>query len=244
MLRKQRGVGLFVLIAGSLILSACGAGQPPATTPTIDANMIYTSAAMTVAAQLTQNAALTPKPSSTPEATATLAIPTADTTLPTLPLPGAATLPPVPGIPTLTPNAAVNPVQPAQPGLPKGYQWISNDPADNTVIVAGTKFDIAWRVKNTGTTTWTTNYSYYFYSGDKFFEKSTYKLRAPVAPGEEVTLLVDGIAPSKSGTYFTWWKLDDELTGFPAIGDMDLTILVVQPGETPKAATATVTPTP
>lgn len=240
MLRKQRGVGLIALIAGSLILTACGSAQATATTPTIDANMIYTSAAMTVAAQLTQNAALTPKPSNTPEATATQPIPTADTTLPTLPLPGAATLAPVsPGIPTLTPPAAANPVQ---PGLPKGYQWISNDPADNTVFVAGTKFDIVWRVKNTGTTTWNTNYTFTHFSGSKFFEKVTYKLRGPVAPGEETSLIVDAIAPAKSGTYYTWWKLKDDMGG--GVGDMDLTIIVVQPGETPAAATATVTPTP
>lgn len=237
--KTKAGAALVLIIMASL-LAACGApaAQP---TSTMDPNLIYTAAAQTVQAQFTQAALLTPSPTATEAATATLAVPTIDTSLPTLPGPGSATqasTSAVAPIVTLTPMGAVQPTSAAAPSRITA-QWVKNDPPDGTIVLAGTKFDIAWTIKNTGTTTWNTNYTYGYLSGDKYFEKLTYNFRKEVKPGEEVTILVDAVAPSKSGSYYTWWKIkDDQGTN---IGDVDLTITVVQPNETPKV-TATTAP--
>lgn len=237
--KTKAGAALVLLTLASL-LAACGApaAQP---TSTMDPNLIYTAAAQTVQAQFTEAAALTPSPTATEAATATLAVPTIDTSLPTLPGPGsatqAATAAGAAPIVTLTPLGAVVPTAAAPSRVTA--QWVKNDPADGTIILAGTKFDIAWTIKNTGTTTWNTNYTYGYLSGDKYFEKLNYNLPKEVKPGEEITILVDAVAPSKSGSYYTWWKIKDDLGA--NIGDVDLTISVVQPNETPKV-TATTAP--
>lgn len=233
------------MLATVVALAACNPAPAAQTTPTVDPNMIYTAAAKTVQVQLTQDAALTPSATATEEATATLSVPTADTNLPTLAGPGSTTQQPAAGAATATPLFTIGPVatqQGAKPpsSAPKGYQWISNDPADGTAFETGQKFDIVWTVKNTGTTTWTTDYVYKYIYNDKFSEKLSYKLKADVKAGETVDLIVDAVAPSTPGTYKTWWKLYDPQG--VAIGDMDLSIVVVKPGTTPTPPTATPKP--
>ena len=63
-----------VLFGIALIAAACGPKAEP--TPTVDTNAVMTQVAMTVQAEVTQNALLTPSP--------------------TMPLPPTATLPPIP----------------------------------------------------------------------------------------------------------------------------------------------------
>jgi hypothetical protein len=207
--------------------------------------MIYTAAASTVQAQLTQNAALTPSATATEEPTQTLAVPTADSTLPTLPLPGSQTqLAPAGTQPALSlPLASLTPMggQPAQSGIKQiSAQWVSNDPPDGAVIEAGTNFDIIWKVKNTGTKTWTKDYTYQHFLYDRLSDNTSYKLKAEVKPGAVASIIVDGVAPTTSGKYSTWWKLKDDQG--QNIGDMTLDIVVVQPGETPGVPTSSPTP--
>ncbi len=240
-LRTKGSTALLLIIVVSL-LSACGPTQAAQPTSTLDPQMIYTAAAQTVQAQFTQAALLTPSPTATQEATATLAVPTIDTSLPTLPGPGSVTLAPTlaaPGsaIVTLTLMANALPTTAPASNSRVTAQWVKNDPSDGAVILAGTKFDIAWTIKNTGTTTWNTNYTYGYLSGAKYFERLSYNFRKEVKPGEEVTILVDAVAPSTSGSYYTWWKIKDDQGN--NIGDVDLTITVVQPNETPKTTPTT-----
>ncbi len=236
--------GRIFLLATVLALSACKPAPAAETTPTVDPNMIYTAAAKTVEAQFTKEALA--NPTDTEASTETLSAPTADMNLPTQPGPGSQDTTPAPAgtsaLPqplfTLTPITTQSSVKP--PVAAKSFQWVSNDPADGTIIVAGTKFDIVWTVKNVGTTAWTTAYSYGYFSGDKFFEHLRYNIKSSVASGSETKVIVDAVAPSKSGTYYTWWKMINDQG--QNIGDMDLKIVVVQEGETPKAPTATATP--
>jgi hypothetical protein len=243
--RPKAATALLILILVSL-LTACNPPAAEQPTSTMDPNMIYTAAAQTVQAQFTQNAALTPSATATLESTATLTVPTFDTTLPTLPAVGSITQQATLAPGGLPPIVTLTPLTNAQPTLPAANtritaQWVKNDPPDGTIILAGTKFDIAWTIKNTGTTTWNTNYTYGYLSGAKYFEKLNYNFRKEVKPGEEVTILVDATAPSTSGSYYTWWKIKDD-TG-QNIGDVDLTITVVKANETPKTTqTATTTP--
>ena len=119
--------------------------------------------------------------------------------------------------------------------------WISNDPPDSALVVTGAKFDITWQMKNSGTTTWTTKYVIRYFSGNIIMKHNEFHFRSDVAPGAIGNFIVDAEAPSKTGTYNTWWKMTNDLG--QNFGDMSLTIVVVNEGETP-APTPTPTKTP
>lgn len=183
MVLKKNTPGLLLLMISMLLLSACGSGA--AKTPTPDANAIYTAAAQTIQVELTRVAALTPSATVTPQPTATK--------------------PP-------TATAAVSPTalatQPAgAANIPDKAEWVSNTPADNSVLRPGEEFQIVWNVKNTGTTTWTPQYSYRFFGGDQFHKSATYNLTADVAPNQVAKLVVDAVAPTSEGEYRTNWVL-------------------------------------
>ena len=88
----------------------------------------------------------------------------------------------------------------------------SQTPVDGTHVAPGTDFDIHWYLLNTGTTTWTTDYSLRFFSGDKFVKsnKSRWYLQSNVAPNQIGDCAVDAVAPSKPGTYTMAVVLGDE----------------------------------
>ncbi|NPV57752.1 MAG: hypothetical protein HPY76_13940 [Anaerolineae bacterium] len=222
-----RSMVFTILIIG---LAACAPGG--AAEPTLDPNVIYTAAAQTVAAQLTNEAALNPTATFTPlPPTPTFTLVVEQTAFPTLPLPGTPvfTLAPLPGLATATPNL---------PTTPDKAQWIENYPPDGAQVVTNARFDIIWTVKNVGTTTWNTKYTVQFFSGKKLAEKTSYNFREETAPNNETRIIVDAVAPSTAGEYFSWWKLqNDQGVNF---GDVDITIVVVKPGATD---TPTKTPT-
>jgi hypothetical protein len=91
-----------IVLLGVLALSACNLPQGGTQSPTQDPNLIYTAAAQTVQAQLTQNAIGTPiaVPSQTPvpaQPTNTVVVPPTSAPLPTStsqPLPTSTTAPP------------------------------------------------------------------------------------------------------------------------------------------------------
>jgi hypothetical protein len=183
--------GLNALLAIALLGTACTPAAAP--TPTIDPNMIYTSAAQTVIAQLTQNApppTATQKPTEAPKVT-----PTKLSSLPTLPPLG--TLAPL-----KTSTAALGPTN-------DKCQYITQSPSDNSSVKANSVFNIIWRIKNTGTTTWNTNYYYRFYAAvDKLhIQSNSYPLTTTVAPNGEVELKVVAEASSVAGLYDTNWVL-------------------------------------
>ncbi len=227
--------GLLILVS-ALILGACTPGETPA--PTVDTNMIFTAAAQTVQAQLSETAAAAPTATDTPmplEPTAALEVPTLapvgqqdDGTglLTATPL---FTLAPLPGLATATPG-----------GLPAGptnvtAQWVSNDPADGADFSRGQKFDVRWTIKNVGTTTWTDQYYIQYAWGDKLTEKSKYYFRdAEVKPDETTTIIADGLAPDSTGEFTSWWKVKDPDGN--NIGDLTLTINVEKATATPNLA--------
>lgn len=190
------------LIFSVLVMSACN-GTPPEPTP--DANMIYTAAAQTVQAQLTQEALLnptatnTPEPTNTPQPTSTLA------GIPTLPLPGAVT----PGSVQITLPAISTATVQAGPVADKA-EWVTQSPADGTELPNNLDYDIVWTLKNTGATTWTTDYLYRFYAGDTLHQKSSYKLPKTVAPGESVDLTVDGKTSGLKGEKTATWVITNK----------------------------------
>jgi hypothetical protein len=235
-LTKRMG-GLFIIV-GFLFLTACGGTASQSPTP--DPALIYTSAAQTVEAELTLTAETNPATATItafPLITETPELPTASLgnggVLPTLPGPQTTDISTtLPGEPTLTQQVVVATLPQSQAA--DKATWISNDPPDSALVVTDAKFDITWQMKNMGTTTWTTKYTIRHFSGNIIMKHNQFNFRADVKPGDTGSFIVDAIAPSKPGTYNTWWKMTNDLG--QNFGDMSLTIIVIDEGKTPTAA--------
>jgi hypothetical protein len=200
-----------------------GVAQPQ--NPTVDVNLIYTSAAQTMEVQLTATAIA-----------GNLVAPTSNQSIPTLGLtssavPGGSTPGGQPVVTTLTPFsiATFTRTPPPPSSASDKYELTGQSPADNASIARVTKFDMTWTIKNTGTTTWTTLYTIEFFQGDRisggdYDGKNRYYFPVEVPPGGTVSVFVDMKTPNAAGTYYSWWKLKNELGA--NFGDVDVTIEV------------------
>ena len=204
MLNKKLRLTWFILFTAIFIISCNLVSQIPQT-PEINVDALYTQAAQTVQAQLTQQALSTPistpvspinpTPTSIPP---TVALPTASPTLsptaaPTLPLP--TPLPPTPtAIPILCDQA----------------KFIADvTVADGTTYSPGAEFTKIWRLRNDGSCTWNNSYSLVFVSGDRMSAPRSVPLPGNVRPGEAVDVKVDFLAPAEQGRYRGYWMLSN-----------------------------------
>lgn len=100
-------------------------------------------------------------------------------------------------------KAAKSAVKGSEAPVDKAF-WISQNPEDGTHIDAGAEFDITWHLLNTGTTTWTTDYSLRYFAGTNLMKPgkpTRYNLAKAVEPGDIGNCSVDAVAPWKPGTY-------------------------------------------
>lgn len=223
---------LFVLLS-ALVLVACGAAAPK--TPTPDPNLIITQVAQTIEANLALTASaqptftLTPAPTQTPAFTDTPAVTATLAGQPTLSLPTIAG-----GAGALVPDAAQFAADVTIP--------------DNTQLSPSSEFTKTWRVKNTGTTTWNSNYQLVYWDGvpltevEKVLPVKQVKLTGEVKPGSEGEISVKMVAPSKNGTYRIFWRMLNP-QGNP-FGDSLYALIVVNDGTITLVPSVTVTPTP
>lgn len=171
---------LSILLA--LVLSSCN--LPSSAPKTEEPNAIFTQAALTVQAQLNQTP--TPAPFNTP----TLPPPQPTNTalsLPTLPLL------------TNTPLVSATPI------CDQG-QFVKDVTIDDgTNFTPGATFTKTWRIRNTGTCTWS-GYSLVFDSGDAMSGTSPIPM-GTVGPGQEVDLSVNLTAPATGGSYRGYWRI-------------------------------------
>lgn len=102
-------------------------------------------------------------------------------------------------------------VPPTETPLPcnRAY-FISETIPDGTEYELGETFTKTWRLKNTGTCTWNTNYKLVFADGDKMGGPSSKNLTQSVAPDEQVDISVDLEAPGSEGTYKGIWQIQDD----------------------------------
>lgn len=215
-MRYTKSSWLIMVLALSLVLSACNFGQEPEPTPNVEA--IFTAAAETVVAQyslgLTQTALAAPTATQVPTSTplATFAIESPGAGAPTLP--GTTPQPtfgigtqPVGGaaFPTITPVAALatqgetcyNSVFVADVTYPDGTAVKQDDWLAKT-----------WSIQNTGTCTWDDGFSLQPVTGDA---KGTWEIKAKkdfVKPDEIVEITIDIKTPSKSlDNWGGCWKM-------------------------------------
>ena len=95
---------------------------------------------------------------------------------------------------------------------------------DNTSIPAGTTFTKTWRVKNTGTCTWTHEYSLYLVGripGADFYQKL--KLEENVSPNQIIDISVELTAPSIQGIARWEWMLQNEFEDLFGVGKRSYT---------------------
>jgi len=195
---RKISLGILMVLALSLVLGGCKPAEP--VEPTLDANVIFTQAAETVAAQLTRTALSQP--------TAT------QTTMPT------ATATATKAAPTSTPDSdetdasAITTTSPSTgESTPNPNKMVFVDDVtipDGQIIPPGSKFVKTWKIRNTGTTTWTANYRVRLWAGERYGAPASFLLGQEVKPNTEVDISIEFTAPLQSGEYTSHWILSDE----------------------------------
>ncbi len=219
----QQKILIFMAIALSLILfSACNGANESASPE--EPNAKVTNAVQTVYAQLTQtlsameqNATATPTATSEPTATPT-EIPPTET--------------PTPMLDTPTPEGNQTD-QGAQAGAPASssddgtpcyranleYETIP----DGTEFVGNRTFTKVWRLKNTGSCPWRSDFSLRFVNGDLMGAGASIPLTAEDIPTWGfVNVEVEMKAPNKVGTYRGYWMItsgDGKIFGIGPTGE-------------------------
>lgn len=80
---------------------------------------------------------------------------------------------------------------------------------DGTIIQPGERFVKTWRVRNSGTISWTEQYALRFFSDDRMEGPNSVPLGRKVVPGETVEVSVTLTAPQTPGRYRSTWELCD-----------------------------------
>src|SRR5258707_1043881 len=113
-----------------------------------------------------------------------------------------------PPSPTLTPFASPPPTI-APVGCDKAAFVADVTVPDGTLFSPGTTFIKTWRLKNSGTCTWTTAYKLVFYSGEQMGAPTAINIPRSITPGVTVDLTVNMVAPATGGTYRGYWILSN-----------------------------------
>ncbi|BAJ64245.1 NBR1-Ig-like domain-containing protein [Anaerolinea thermophila] len=172
-----------VILVSILVFTACNLPIAPTSTPQ---NLASTLAAQTLEAMMTQVAANPTQEQGTP----------APTLVPATATPG----------PTNTPAPSPTATPVPIPCDAAAFVGDVNIP-DGTVMAPGQKFNKTWRIKNTGSCTWTKDYAVVFVDGNAMGASAAVNLTGPVAPGQTVDITVPLTAPSQPGTYRGNFKL-------------------------------------
>ena len=182
--KSSRLVSIVLFLA--LVLSACnlpGGTQEPESN---SAGAVLTAAALTVEANLTQAAVQNPP--------TVAVIPTSTIAPPTVTL----------AVASATSNA---PVATATQNCDDADFVTDVTIPDGTVLDPNESFTKTWRLKNSGTCSWTPSYAVVFNNGDSMSGPATQALVGNVNPGQTMDISVNLKAPGSSGDYTGYWKL-------------------------------------
>ena len=80
---------------------------------------------------------------------------------------------------------------------------------DRTTVQPGEEFVKTWRIRNTGTTTWTTDYKLVFSGGDSMNAPQYIGLNDMVPPGSTVDISVPMTAPERGGAKKGYWRMQN-----------------------------------
>lgn len=219
-LTRKFVLSTIIILALGLILTGCDLPNDDEVAATMVPSNPQTAAAETVAAHLTDSITPTSPPA---EATST---PESEITQPASPTITADVEPSM--TPSLTDNAEFD----SDVTIP-----------DGTIFLPGESFTKTWRLRNTGESTWSTEYAVVFDHGDQLDGPSVQPFSEEVEPGDTVEISIDLVAPDEDGLYIGHWILRNPSgiifgTGPDADETFYVVINVVSPGG------GTVTPTP
>ena len=220
---KQKAI--YILLAGILLLTACGGGEADGT-PTFNAEQMQTLAVETFSADLTQTA---------------IAAPPTQTFFPTLT--ASPTFAPfvtsTPGTPLSAPTSSGG----SSSQTPcYGLTFVSDvSIPDNTQMTPGQTFTKTWKVFNSGSCAWDAGFKFVFTTGDAL-GGTTYVLPSAVASGAQYDIPVPMTAPSTAGTYKSNWRM--QTAGGEFFGNEVYVVIVVGAASTSTPVTATATTTP
>ena len=77
---------------------------------------------------------------------------------------------------------------------------------NRTVLVPNMNATKTWRIKNTGTCTWDSTYTFNYVKGSVLGPTSV-KINKLVGPGESYEISVDLVTPAANGEYTSWWQM-------------------------------------
>ena len=207
--RNNRMLAICLVIVLLLACAPIAVATPPAP-PTFDPLSLNTIIAQTAGAAATQTFVL--QPTLTPSPTVTRTPTEVPSSTPTFIF-----VLSTPTVPSSTPTLSVSADRFA-------CRVVSQNPADNDVLVKGIPFKARWQVLNIGTSGWDENsLDYRYVGGDKMHMVSIYDFNKSVPTGGVIDLVVEMQAPDKPGTYTTTWKIG---VGKERFCPMSLTIVV------------------
>ena len=102
---------------------------------------------------------------------------------------------------------------------------------DGTVLSPSQSFTKIWRMHNSGTSTWGGGYELVFVGGNQMGAPGSVGLPRSVAPGEEVDISVNMVAPSAGGSYQGDWRMRNAQSVY--FGDRIWVKITVPAGPTP-----------
>lgn len=179
-----------------LLLVSCAPANNQAT--------IATSVAQTVAAQDTARALLTPTdspPTLTPLASKTPAVTKAP---PTAPPPGSGNV-----VPCYRAEYVADVTIP-----------------DGTIVTPGASFWKTWSVKNTGSCSWNSSFKFVFIDGDIMGGAYVYNFPGFAAPNDTVEIPIQLYAPTTTGSYTGYWKIQAPDKTIFGVGQYDQSLSV------------------
>ncbi len=194
-----------VVVLTGLVLAGCNMPNSGGDeTPTLDTTQAY----QTVQARLTEAIALTPTKTATPPPSPS---PTVTRTPPPSPSPTRGTA--VSPVASATTGSGASSCDQASPGVP-----IDVTIPDDTIMQPGQTFSKTWRLRNSGTCTWSSSYAIVYFSGERMGAPDSAPLTGSVAPGQTVDVTVDMVAPTTAGTFQSNWKLRNAASQLFGIG--------------------------
>ncbi len=206
---KQKTNTLTITLAlVALVISACGSSGNDTS------SAVLTEAALIYAQSLTETAGVAP-----PTATATAVPPTATFTpeLPTFTPTVTGTLPTATSAPTEQPASNNGGSSSNAPCLRANFE-LETIP-DGTQFFVGHVFTKTWRIKNTGSCTWTADFVAVWVQGDLMGAKSVNPFTdININPGEYAEIAVDMVAPGPAGHYKGYWMLRSDKGQFFGVG--------------------------
>ncbi len=111
---------------------------------------------------------------------------------------------------TATPSYTATPEITTTPAPCADSAWVQDVTIpDGSLLKPGEKFTKTWKIKNTGSCTWVDGYYLIYGYGEKL-GGATVAIPGGVAPETEIEVSIDLTAPSKTGNYFSWWRLKNE----------------------------------